>query len=592
MRPFLLAFLLSLPASAQMMKPPPPPPPPQPRPPPPKIAAPGREQAMLGGKFSGSNLSGTSGFQLLAEIKSAPPAAKWTDLSFPNTKIYRWLRYEAPAGSHGNVAELEFYSGARKFYGTYYGSYGWRDNRNWPRAFDRNTATFFDSDCPDGQYLGIDVGEQGAPAAPRMSPETASQQSPLQVTLTCATPGAVIHYAFDAAPGPDGGQTYTKPIAIDRPTVLFAFATKDGMAPGPINYGTYSVARPIRPGLHSVHVGNSLTASTHFMPDYAALAGYRHDYQSFLKEGGNTPLIWQNMQTPAGKEDWDKTLAAIPHLDIFTVQPRMRAFDDASLAEEAKYDSLFFDAIRARYPDVQPWIYAEWPARQYGALNWNATYDSQSKVTGAAPDFEEACATFLHSIEAVEKIELQTYKGPKPPRILPCTLAVARLKNLLDTGAIPGLSAHDMDPSMFADNVHPGPVGRYLIDMIWFAAFYRESPVGKIPPIYTTLNATQAAILQRLAWDIVTNYPDCRLYHEGATPVAPPKISPGNQPGKLTLTSTTPGAWFRYTIDGTAPTRTNGYIYCGVITLKPTDTLKVISYKTGLADSPIVTYQR
>ena len=108
---------------------------------------------------------------------------------------------------------------------------------------------------------------------------------------------------------------------------------------------------------------------------------------------------------------------------------------------------------------------------------------------------------------------------------------------------------------MFNDNFHPGEIGRYLIAMTWYAAFYRESPEGKVMPIKSELSPEQALILQRLAWDVVKNYPYCGLYEEGTTPVAAPKFSiapsTGDKVTSVTLNSSTPGAWFRYTLDGT-----------------------------------------
>ena len=91
--------------------------------------APGREQAMVGGKITGSNTSAREGFEVLAEITSAPAPGQWTELAVPNTKLYRWIRYEAPPGSHGIVAEIEFYAGKRMMIGRTFGSFGWRP---WP----------------------------------------------------------------------------------------------------------------------------------------------------------------------------------------------------------------------------------------------------------------------------------------------------------------------------------------------------------------------------------------------------------------------------------------------------------------------------
>jgi len=538
--------------------------------------APGRELAMAGGKIAGSNVSVREGFEPLAEIKSAPAAGQWSELTFTNTKRYRWIRYEAPPGSYGNVAELEFYSGQRRLLGQTFGSFGWRNLRNWPRAFDQKTDTWFDSDTADGQYLGVDVGELATAQTPRLDPPPTKGEAltPPQVELKCNTPGAMVRYSFTGAPGANDGLVYQGPIHLDRLTTIFAVAFKDGMPPSPIAWGTYPVGAPLKAGLHSLHVGNSLTGSLMRLPDCVRAAGYIHDYHTWLKEGGATPAIWTNTQAKA-KAEWDQELAGMPRIDHLSVQPRLPGFTDSDLANEAKYDALFFEAARAKSPDVQPWIYAEWPSRKVGFNGWPPP----------STTYEEACAALLMSTETVERKVRETYKEGKRPRILPCTLAVAHLKNQLEEGKIPGLSTQDFDPIMFYDNVHPGDPGRYLLAMVWFAAFYGESPVGKIPPVATSLTAEQADALQRLAWDVVKNYPDCGLYEEGVQPCGKPALA---SDGKIiTLTSPTPGAWLRYTIDGSNPTRTTGYVYCGPIPVRPDLHLKAVAYKSGLADSEI-----
>jgi chitobiase/beta-hexosaminidase-like protein len=82
---------------------------------------------------------------------------------------------------------------------------------------------------------------------------------------------------------------------------------------------------------------------------------------------------------------------------------------------------------------------------------------------------------------------------------------------------------------------------------------------------------------------VIKNYPDCGLYEEGAGPCGKPVIASDDK--TITLSSSTPGAWFRYTLDGTTPTRTRGHVYCGAISVQPSITLKAIAYKSGMADS-------
>ena len=63
---------------------------------------------MVGGKFQGSNTSTTSGFVDLYTVSSNPPL-QWNAVTITNPTAYRYLRYVAPNGGYGNVAEIEFY---------------------------------------------------------------------------------------------------------------------------------------------------------------------------------------------------------------------------------------------------------------------------------------------------------------------------------------------------------------------------------------------------------------------------------------------------------------------------------------------------
>jgi hypothetical protein len=199
-------------------------------------------------------------------------------------------------------------------------------------------------------------------------------------------------------------------------------------------------------------------------------------------------------------------------------------------------------------------------------------------------------AMLLYNEDLQAKV-VETYKEGKRPRVLPSCLAMGWIKNLIDHGKLPGAAKDSLYPLLFSDGVHPNVKGGYLVDMTWYAAFYRESPEGKVLPAGTGLTAEQAKVMQKLAWDVVKNYPDCGLFEEGTAPVAAPEFvaekGPSEKTQALALTSKTPGAWFRYTLDDTAPTRTRGYVYCGVVNLPAGATLKAIAYKSGMADSAV-----
>ena len=291
---------------------------------------------------------------------------------------------------------------------------------------------------------------------------------------------------------------------------------------------------------------------------------------------------------PKRQKEWDGHLAAMKRIDHFTIQPR--DFNMNRVDREAEYAVKFFEAAHKHSPEVQPWFYAEWVEKDRKRPTDRGLIPSrQMKQTFPAQTWEESMAAMLLYNEDLQAAVAEQYKEGKRPRVLPSCLAMGWIKNLIDQGKLPGAAKDSMYPLLFSDSVHPNGKGGYLVDLTWYAAFYRESPVGKVLPAGTGLTAEQAKVMQELAWDVVKNYPDCGMYEEGKTPVAAPQIlvEQAAPAARVRLGSTTPGAWFRYTLDGTEPTRTRGYVYCGVITMPKGATLKAIAYKSGMADSPV-----
>ena len=544
-----------------------------------------REQAMLGGKFSGSNVSSSEGFKVLAEIKTAPKRGEWSELKLDNAKPYRWLRYEAPAGSRGNIAELEFYSGANKLKGAGFGTSGsLPPGGHWKTVFDGKPETWFNSNNPDGQYVGLDLEDQAATVRPSITPGGGDWDKPQLVTMKSATPGATIRYTLDGTlPDAKNSQLYTAPFTIEKNAMIEAVAFSDSLAPSPAALSTIWIGKPAHPAMNSFHVGNSLTGNASRFKTFIRTAGGRDDFPAYLIGGSLTNKLW-NESHGADKARWDETYAKAVHpLDYFTMQPR-----DFNVAEEADYCTRFVKLVREKSPDVQPWLYAEWVEMERTRPTDKGLVPSyQMKKTFPALTWQESMSAMLLYNEEVQHQIAAQYHDGKPVRIIPTALALGWARTLIDQGKFPGVSPGEASfyATLFEDHVHVNPAGCFLVDCTWYAALYHESPVGKLLPIGTNLTADQARALQRLAWDVIQNYPDCGLYKEGTQPCEKPLF--GIVGKTIELKSATPDAWFRYTLDGTTPTRTNGYVYCGVISAQPGIQLKAVAYKSGMADSEV-----
>lgn len=418
-----------------------------------------------------------------------------------------------------------------------------------------------------------------------ITPGQGEQKKPISVTLK-ADEGTVIRYTLDGTTpsGPDSGLAYSAPIEVSKTTTIVAAGFKNGEpATQPAN-ATY-LFNP-RQGLSTFHIGNSLTNTTGQFANLAKTAGINHKYQSFTAGGALTKKLW-DVDMVKRKDAWDKMLANTPKIDIFTVQPR-----DFNIEQEADTDIKFFELIRKHSPDFQPWLYCEWVEKGRGRpTDKGKVPSSQMKTLYPALTWEESMAAMLLYVEELQLKIGETYKKGKKPRVLPSSLAMGWVNNLIEKGKFGGAPAGSFYPLLFSDGVHPNANGAFLVDCTWYAAFYRESPEGKFLPVGTKLTPEQAAIMQRLAWDVVKNYPDCGLYEDGTTPAGTPVVTPAasaiGEVTPVTLSSPTPGAWFRYTLDGTTPTRTRGYVYCGVISVRPGMTVKAVAYKSGMADSTV-----
>ncbi len=184
---------------------------------------------MVGGLFQGS--SDKSTWTTLATETQAPAAAQWNTLpTSADPALFRYLRYLAPNGAYGNIAELEFDSNGTKLTGAPFGTPGsWNNQGNdFTKAFDGSAATFFDAPDPgSGDFVGIDRG------APVVS-YTKLTGTPFGTSGSWNNQGNVDTNAFDGsfttffdAPDPGNGDF----VGLDLGAANTAAVTRIGYAP-------------------------------------------------------------------------------------------------------------------------------------------------------------------------------------------------------------------------------------------------------------------------------------------------------------------------------------------------------------------------
>jgi hypothetical protein len=467
----------------------------------------GQAKRMQRGRFSGSNGGPTTDFETIAEIQEVPPDGQWSEILLAKPVRYRFLKYESPLNGWGNVAEVEFWSGDRKVLGTPFGTTGSRDNsgNDFTRALDGSVDTFFDGVGPHDQYAGIDLGPESQAVAPVLDPKPGGYAEPQAVSIACATPGATIRVSRNGGTTTrEQGEIYKGPVRVEKGAVLVAVAFTDALAASPLAVGAYRIGEPPVQGrpLRTFHIGNSLTDTVDgWLKPVAESAGKAMDFHRFTIPGAPTDWLWTHPGTGFGDGRYLEAFFALAPVDHLVTQPF--AGHNRAIDNEADYSGRFFDACRKHSPDVQPWLYVQWPGPDFK--------DSWSQGKGAvaslnltpATTWQEGVANHVAYTEAVRKLMDDTHEG-KPVRIIPGGSALALLKTEIDAGRMPGMT--DFFKETFSDGIHMTPKGRYLVSLVHYACLFKESPEGKTSPLTSGLTPEQNAIFQKLAWDAVKNY--------------------------------------------------------------------------------------
>lgn len=101
-----------------------------------------------------------------------------------------------------------------------------------------------DSSVRTGAYLFADFVVE----TPVLSPSTGTYTSVQNVTITCGTSGATIHYTMDGATPTTASSTYSAPISVTTSRTIKAIAVKDGMTDSSIGIASYTIDLPSPPG--------------------------------------------------------------------------------------------------------------------------------------------------------------------------------------------------------------------------------------------------------------------------------------------------------------------------------------------------------
>ena len=473
---------------------------------------PGYASRLFRGQFYGSNAGPNSQLQLITTITKMPVEGQWNEVVLDKPVRYRFLKFEAPNNSFGGLAELEFLWDNVRINGTPLGSASPPASQNtFDKVFDGDAGTFFEGAAATEQWVALDLGADKQAKPPVFSPPPGTYASPITVTITSPTPDAKFRITRGAEsifrntgadPTRDIGEAISAPFVLDKSGVLSAIAYTDDLAASAAVVGAYKLPDNFV-GVRTFHIGNSLTfGMDRWLQPLAQSAGKSFDYHRFTFSGAAIDYLWEHPGSGFGDTHYPEALQILAPINHIFTQPF--AGRDKPIENEAEYSQKFYDLARQNSPNVQAWLYAQWPDKSMAEKRTQGLGSALPLNLPKPTTWQEGVDNNLKFIEAVREKVNQTYTG-KPVLIVPAGPALAALKTEIDAGRVPGLT--DFWKDISADGLHLQYRGNYMVSLVFYACLFKESPEGKVSALDSGLTPEQAAIFQRIAWQTASIYP-------------------------------------------------------------------------------------
>ncbi len=244
-------------------------------------------------------------------------------------------------------------------------------------------------------------------------------------------------------------------------------------------------------------IGNSLTDNVYYHGFHAIAEsqGHTHIWGRHMIPGAPIQWIWDHPDSGISDPPYGFYPNALPHYewDVITLQPFDRLLDS-----DLAYSGNFIDLAKVRSPDVQFYIYAQWPRQNQGDFDtqWLSHYTGGWDGSNITKEYYELVTTELRRVRT----------DIRPVLMIPVGHVMYELNQRMKTGQVPGFNSIFQ---VYDDNLHLNHVGAYIIASTFFATIYRQDPHGLPVPsdYYGSIGPAVAAHIQDAAWQVVSTHP-------------------------------------------------------------------------------------
>ena len=408
-----------------------------------------------------------------------------------------------------------------------------------------------------------------AVAAPTFTPAAGTYNSTQTVTIATATTGASIRYTTNGnTPSETAGTLYSAPVTVSASSTIKAIAYKTGMPDSAVATAAYTIAPVVAAPTFTPAAGTYISTQTVTIATASAGASIRYTtdgstpsetagtlYSTPVTVAANTTINAIAYKT--GMTDSTVATAAYiiaPPVAAPTLTPAAGSYTSTqtvTIATATAGASIRYTTDGSTPSETAGTLYSA-PVTVSATTTINAiaykTGMTDSTVATAAYTIIQAAATPSFSPAAGTYTSTQTV-----------TIATAT------QGASIRFTEGGSSPSETAGILYTGPVtvnSTATIKAIAYKTGLADSTVASA--VYVITPAT-------------------------AAPTFTPAAGTYNSTQTVTIATATAGGSIRYTTDGSTPSETAGTLYGSPVTVSATTTIKAIAYKSGMADSTVVT---
>ena len=403
-------------------------------------------------------------------------------------------------------------------------------------------------------------------ATPTLNPVAGTYTSIQNVTIGTATPGASIRYTTDGStPSETAGTLYSGPVTVASTETLKAIAYESGMVDSGVASALYTIQSPSITSL-SPTSGPVATSVTITGTNFGASQG--------------TSTVTFNGTNAGTATSWSATSIVIPVPSGATTGNVV-----VTVGGLTSNGSLFTVTVPPSITTLSPTSGSVGTSVTIAGTNFGAM---QGASTVTFNGTNAGTATSWSATSIVIPVPSGTTTGN----------VVVTVGGLASNGSA---FTATVPPSITSLSPTSGPMGTSVtITGTSFGAAQGASTVtfnGTNAGTATSWSATSITVAVPSGATTGNVSVTVGGVASNGVPYAVSVVTPTFSPSpgtystaqSVTITTATPGASIRYTIDGSAPSATLGTLYSSPITVSETTTINAIAYKNGMADSTIAT---